>query len=67
MHSIKFHNFEEAGKQVLQYLHQHLGFGLWMITRVENDDWIILQAENQKYDIWLGGFILLSHGTGKNS
>lgn len=51
MHSIKFHNFEEAGKQVLQYLHQHLGFGLWMITRVENDDWIILQAENQKYDI----------------
>lgn len=54
MNSIKFHNFEEAGKRVLQYLHEHFGFGLWMITRVENENWIILQSENEKYDIQPG-------------
>ncbi|NHC04222.1 sensor domain-containing diguanylate cyclase [Acinetobacter sp. 187] len=54
MNSIKFHNFEEAGKRVLKYLHEHFGFGLWMITRVENDNWIILQSENEKYDIQQG-------------
>src|SRR5690606_32241891 len=51
MHTIRFHNFEEAGKLVLQYLHQHFGFGLWMITRLDNEDWIILQAKNEKYDV----------------
>ncbi|WP_347454370.1 sensor domain-containing diguanylate cyclase [Acinetobacter thermotolerans] len=51
MHTIKFHNFEEAGKLVLQYLHHHFGFGLWMITRLDNEDWIILQAENEKYAV----------------
>lgn len=54
MPDIQFHNFEDAGKQVLQYLHQHFGFGLWMITRVENNKWIILQAENEKYNIQKG-------------
>lgn len=48
---VNFQNFEEAGKQVLQYLHEHLGFGLWMITRVEGADWIVLQAQNEKYNI----------------
>lgn len=53
-HNAVFHNFEEAGKQVLQYLHENFGFGLWMITRVEGEDWIVLNAHNQKYDIQMG-------------
>lgn len=48
---VDFQNFEVAAKQVLQYLHEHLSFGLWMITRVEGDDWIVLQTQNDKYDI----------------
>lgn len=54
MLDLQFHNFEEAGKQVLQYLHRHYGFGLWMITRVESENWIILHAENEKYTIQSG-------------
>lgn len=53
-HNVIYENFEEAGKQVLRYLHRKYGFGLWMITRVEGDDWIVLQAENEKYDIQVG-------------
>lgn len=56
MHNIQFHNFEEAGKQVLEYLHENLGFGLWMITRVEGENWIVLQAENEKYNVKAGNF-----------
>ena len=54
MHNIKFQNFVEAAKQVLEYLHEHLGFGLWMITRVEGENWIVLQAENEKYNVKAG-------------
>lgn len=54
MNYIKYHNFEEAGQRVLKYLHEHYGFGLWMITRVENEDWVVLQSENEKYEIKQG-------------
>lgn len=46
-----FDNFEEASRTVLDFLHQHYGFGLWMITRVQGDDWIILQAEDHHYGV----------------
>ncbi len=26
-----FRDFEDAGKAILEYLHNHLGFNLWMI------------------------------------
>lgn len=53
-HNPVFQNFAEAGKQVLQYLYENFGFGLWMITRVEGDDWIVLNAHNDKYNIQVG-------------
>lgn len=53
-HAIKFQNFEEAGKQVLEYLHTHFGFGLWMITRVKGEDWIVLDLQNEKYAVQKG-------------
>lgn len=43
--------FSQAGRDILQYLRQHLGFDLWMITRVNGNDWIVLQAEDQGYEV----------------
>ena len=44
-------DFEAAGRTVLTFLHQRLGFDLWMITRTEGDDWIVLQTEDHGYGI----------------
>ncbi|MCG2572440.1 sensor domain-containing diguanylate cyclase [Acinetobacter sp. ME22] len=49
-----FNNFQDVGKAVLSFLHQHLGFELWMITRVDNEDWIVLQSEDHGYDVHPG-------------
>lgn len=43
--------FSQAGKEVLAYLKAHLGFDLWMITRVNGNDWIVLQAEDDGYQV----------------
>ncbi|WP_130803003.1 GGDEF domain-containing protein [Acinetobacter ihumii] len=51
MSSIAFKNFHEAGQAVLRFLQQKFGFDLWMITRVEGNDWIVLQSEDQGYDV----------------
>ena len=37
-----FEDFESASRAVLAYLHDHIGMGLWMMTRTEGDDWIVL-------------------------
>lgn len=47
-------DFEAASQAVLAYLHQQLGFSLWMVTRTQGDDWIVLQANDQGYDIKTG-------------
>lgn len=44
-------DFESAGRQVLAYLHRHLGFRLWMLTRTDGEDWIVLQAEDHGYGV----------------
>lgn len=43
--------FSQAGRELLHYLKQNLRFDLWMITRVNGDDWIVLQAEDQGYQV----------------
>lgn len=43
--------FEAAGKAVLDYLHQRFDFDLWMVTRREGDDWIVLQSEDNGYGV----------------
>lgn len=45
-----FSDFQSAGDYALQFLKQRLGFGLWMITRAEGDDWIILQTDGTGVD-----------------
>lgn len=47
----KFNNFEEASRAAMTYLHQRLGFNLWMMTKVEGRDWIVLQAEDNGYNV----------------
>lgn len=46
-----FKDFKDAGEKILEYLHNHLGFALWMITRVESNDWIVLQAKDHGYGV----------------
>ncbi|KCY66332.1 hypothetical protein J714_4215, partial [Acinetobacter baumannii 756476] len=46
-----FRDFEDAGKAILEYLHNHLVFNLWMITCTEGNDWIVLQAKDSGYGV----------------
>jgi diguanylate cyclase len=48
---IPFDNFEAASRAVLAFLHQRLGFNLWMMTRTSGDDWIVLQVEDHGYNV----------------
>jgi len=55
--------FESASRAVLRYLYEHTGLRLWMMTRTEEEDWIVLQAEDHGYDVsegtvfrWLDSF-----------
>lgn len=50
----RLRDFESAGKAVLAFLRQRLGFGLWMLTRTQGDDWIVLQAEDHGYGVGPG-------------
>ncbi|MBX3049829.1 MAG: sensor domain-containing diguanylate cyclase [Caldilineaceae bacterium] len=49
-----FNDFETAGSAVLKFLHRRLGFDLWMVTRTEGDDWIVLQTEDHGYGVEAG-------------
>lgn len=46
-----FDDFEAASRATLAYLHQRLGFDLWMMTRIEGSNCIVLQAENHGYNV----------------
>lgn len=51
MGSPSFTDFETAARGVLAFLHRKLGFDLWMVTRTEGDDWIVLQSEDHGYGV----------------
>jgi diguanylate cyclase (GGDEF)-like protein len=46
-----FPNFSAAAAAVLRHLHEQTGFDLWMITRTEGEDWIVLDAHDRGYGI----------------
>jgi diguanylate cyclase len=50
----KLLSFDTAAQAVLAYLQDLIGFGLWMVTRTEGNDWIVLQAEDQGYGVKQG-------------
>ncbi len=41
--------FEDTTRTVLAFLRQRFGFDLWMLTRTEGDDWIVLHCEDHGY------------------
>jgi len=51
---LPFPRFDEASRAVLEFLHEKLGFKLWMITRIEGNDWIVLSSESHGYGIQAG-------------
>lgn len=50
-------DFERAGQAVLEFLHRRLGFSLWMVTRVQGEDFIILQSKGEGYGVSPGTVI----------
>ena len=51
-------SFEQASERVLDFLHDRLGMGLWMVTRVSGDDWIVLTSEDHGYSIEAGAVFI---------
>ena len=47
-------NFEEASRATLAFLQGRLGFALWMVTRTEGQDWIVLQCADRGYGVEAG-------------
>jgi hypothetical protein len=47
-------DFQTAAAAVLAFMRDRIGFGLWMVTRVDGDDWIVLAAEDHGYGVTAG-------------
>lgn len=50
----EFRNFGAAATAVMAFLQERYGFGLWMVTRVVQDRWIVLAAADEKYGVKAG-------------
>lgn len=50
-HLLAYGDFTTAGSAILGYLQKRLGFRLWMITRTEGKDWIVLDAVDEGYGV----------------
>jgi diguanylate cyclase len=49
-----YRDFHDASNAVIGFLREHVGFDLWMVTRTEGDDWIILEASPNGYGVEAG-------------
>jgi diguanylate cyclase len=49
--AVAYQDFETASREMLEFLHQRLGFELWMVTRTQGNDWIVLQSEDHGYGV----------------
>jgi diguanylate cyclase (GGDEF)-like protein len=49
--------FEAASRRALAFLHHRFGFDLWMVTRVDGDDWVVLHTEGPGYDVAEGSVL----------
>ncbi|KQW93400.1 histidine kinase [Massilia sp. Root418] len=47
-------DFASASQACMAFLRERLGFRLWMVTRTEGDDWIVLSADDRGYDVSAG-------------
>ena len=46
-----FKSFDTSCTEALQILHEKLDFGLWMVTRVDGADWIVLKSHDRDYGV----------------
>ncbi|MEO5687934.1 MAG: sensor domain-containing diguanylate cyclase [Burkholderiaceae bacterium] len=51
---MKAPDFAGASREVLSFLHQRIGMDLWMVSRADNDDWVVLTAEDHGYGVKQG-------------
>ena len=49
-----FQSFREAASVVLQLLQDRVGMDLWLLTRTEGEDWIVLHAKDRGYNVKAG-------------
>jgi GAF domain len=49
-----FDEFSSAAKEILDLLHQRLGFSLWLVARVDADRWVVEQARDGGYGVNAG-------------
>lgn len=49
--TMPFTDFESASRAVLQFLRGRIDMDLWMMTRTEGADWIVLQADDRGYGV----------------
>ena len=43
--------FSQSAAAVLEFLSGRMPFGLWMVTRTEGEDWIVLSSVDRGYDV----------------
>jgi len=46
-----FSNFDDAVREVLEFLHGRLGLSLWMLSRTRGEDFTILDATDNDYGV----------------
>jgi diguanylate cyclase len=51
---MKAPDFAGASREVLSFLHQRMGMDLWMVSRADNEDWVVLTAEDHGYGVGQG-------------
>lgn len=47
-------SFDEAAGRVLQFLRRRYDLDLWMVTRVNRDDWVVLLADDRRGELVSG-------------
>ncbi len=48
---MKAPDFAGASKEVLAFLHRRIGMDLWMVTRTDDEDWVVLDADDHGYGV----------------
>ncbi|MEO8672390.1 MAG: sensor domain-containing diguanylate cyclase [Tahibacter sp.] len=47
-------DFAAASRGVLEYLQRHVPLGLWMVTRTDGQQWVVLSADDRGYGVKVG-------------
>lgn len=51
---VVYTDFSSAARAVLEFLRRRLGYSIWLVTRREHGDWIVLQAYGTGYSLHVG-------------